>query len=112
MMPLVVEEVRVVFCCFASFSRTRFRQAPRRSYLAPWRLQSVHKILCTATQGPAGKVSAQGWQHHRCIAGSARLDFSQPIHQTLESSLLLVVIAIADAGAARVSPDLGSHEQK
>src|ERR1035437_1950565 len=56
--------------------------------------------------------SAQGWQHHRRVACSPRRNLSQPIHQSLEHSLLLVVIAVAHPGAAGVAPDFGGHEEE
>src|SRR5579872_1885409 len=44
--------------------------------------------------------------------GWARDDVSQAGHQTLEGCLLFVMIAVADAGATRMTPDLGGDEDE
>ena len=42
----------------------------------------------------------------------ARDDVSQARHQTLEGCLLFVMVAVADAGATSMTPDLGGDEEK
>ncbi len=84
---------------------------PTPKVLVPFRLEAVHKFLCTTLES-AGGGSAQGWCHHRRIALPGRGDPAQSVHEPIEQTLLLVVIAVAHSRAACVAPDLGSDEQE
>ena len=66
----------------------------------------MNEVLCTE------QPSSERDLHHRGEAGSARCDRTEPVEQALEYALLRVMIAVAEAAAAGVSPDLGRHEQK
>src|SRR5208283_4678841 len=69
--------------------------SPASKSLAPLRLRPTHEFLCMARSGPARMFSAQRWDHHWRITLAARRNPSQTVHQPLEDTLLLVVIAVA-----------------
>jgi hypothetical protein len=62
--------------------------------------------------GPGSDFSAQGWRHHWRVTLRARRNLPKPGHQPLEHALLLIVIAVAHSGAARVAPDLSRYKQE
>ena len=50
--------------------------------------------------------------HHGAECSRLYRDGAKPGHQPLKESLLLVLIAVVDIGAACMAPDLGGDEEK
>ncbi len=50
--------------------------------------------------------------HHRQESCRANRDGAESIHESLQQSFFLILIAVADADSPGVPPDLGSHKQK
>src|SRR5207247_3825838 len=81
------------------------------------RLQAVHKILCMHHDRRGGRHSIALWLFQRRMQNWTecevlQLDRAQPGHQSLKQSLLLVLIAVMDAGATSMAPNLGGDEEK
>lgn len=50
--------------------------------------------------------------HHRAESDVLHLDRAEPGHQPLKQSLLLVLIAVMNAGPTGMPPDLGGDEEE
>src|ERR1039457_5302107 len=59
----------------------------------------------------ASSATKSCW-YDRCESVDAIGDEPQAIHQPLKDSFLLVMIAVADAHASGMAPDLGRQKQK
>jgi len=60
----------------------------------------------------ARSSTAERGGDHRNESVHPEADCAQSVHESLEDSLLGIMVAVAHADSSRVAPDLGSQKQK